>query len=116
APLDAPADPSSDYPARPEWYFLALFELLKYFKGALEPVGAVGIPVVVGGYLLALPFIDKKPTTAIRARIGLMIPLAIVGLVATALTLKTMAADAADEGFQKSRAVATARASRAIEL
>lgn len=26
APLDAPADPSSDYPARPEWYFLALFQ------------------------------------------------------------------------------------------
>ncbi len=29
ASLDAPADPSSDYPARPEWYFLFLFQLLK---------------------------------------------------------------------------------------
>ncbi|MBX3225167.1 MAG: cytochrome bc complex cytochrome b subunit, partial [Labilithrix sp.] len=38
APLDAPADPSSDYPARPEWYFLALFQLLKYFHGPLEIV------------------------------------------------------------------------------
>src|SRR5262249_32590008 len=26
APLDAPADPASDYPARPEWYFLSLFQ------------------------------------------------------------------------------------------
>src|SRR5262249_19349960 len=30
ANLDAPADPASaDYPARPEWYFLSLFQMLK---------------------------------------------------------------------------------------
>src|SRR5262245_26004306 len=34
--LGAPADPASGYDARPEWYFLPLFQLLKYFHGAAE--------------------------------------------------------------------------------
>ena len=34
--LEPPADPtSSDYIPRPEWYFLGLFQLLKYFPGRL---------------------------------------------------------------------------------
>ncbi|MFT7582017.1 MAG: ubiquinol-cytochrome c reductase cytochrome b subunit, partial [Myxococcota bacterium] len=33
--LDAPADASSNYEARPEWYFLFLFQLLKFFEGPL---------------------------------------------------------------------------------
>jgi len=34
ANLDAPADrDTAGYPARPEWYFLFLFQLLKYFEG-----------------------------------------------------------------------------------
>src|SRR5690606_4367464 len=37
APLSAPADPSQPYnAARPEWYFLFLFEFLKYFPGKSE--------------------------------------------------------------------------------
>src|SRR5262249_1332596 len=48
ANLDAPADLATrDYPARPEWYFLFLFQLLKYFPGDLEIVGTVVIPLVV---------------------------------------------------------------------
>jgi hypothetical protein len=54
----------------PEWYFLALFELLKYFEGALEPVGAVGVPMVVLGFLFALPLLDTKPNATLRARRG----------------------------------------------
>jgi ubiquinol-cytochrome c reductase cytochrome b subunit len=116
APLDAPADPSSDYPARPEWYFLALFELLKYFHGALEPVGAVGIPLLVGGYLVALPFIDKKQDRSLRVRVGLLVPVVLVALAGAGLTAKTLRDDARDEAFQRSRKIATARASRAAEL
>ena len=36
ANLDAPADPNTPYPARPEWYFLSLFQLLKHFQGRAE--------------------------------------------------------------------------------
>jgi ubiquinol-cytochrome c reductase cytochrome b subunit len=116
APLDAPADPASDYPARPEWYFLALFEILKYLPGSLEVLGAVGVPVVVGGYLVALPFLDRKPSRALRGRIPLLAPLALFGLLAAALTYGSMAGDAADPAFQKARALASQRSERSIAL
>src|SRR5688572_14508846 len=42
APLDQIADPADDnYVPRPEWYFLSLFQLLKYFPGPLEPIATV---------------------------------------------------------------------------
>jgi ubiquinol-cytochrome c reductase cytochrome b subunit len=116
APLDAPADPASDYPARPEWYFLALFELLKWFKGSLEPVGAVGIPLLVLGYLVALPLLDRGPDRSIKARARFLAPLAIFGLVAGLLTVQSRRADATDEAYRKARALADARADRAVVL
>jgi ubiquinol-cytochrome c reductase cytochrome b subunit len=116
APLDAPADPASDYPARPEWYFLPLFELLKHFKGPLEPVGAVGLPLLVLGYLFALPLIDKGPDRSVKARFKLLLPLALFGLVAGALTVQSKRADAGDAAFQRARALASERAARAVAL
>jgi ubiquinol-cytochrome c reductase cytochrome b subunit len=59
APLEAPADPSSQYLARPEWYFLPLFQLLKYFEGGAELVGTIILPGVAMGFLAALPFIHS---------------------------------------------------------
>ncbi|HWN95226.1 MAG TPA: menaquinol-cytochrome C reductase, partial [Methylomirabilota bacterium] len=42
ADLGAPADPSEPYSAaRPEWYFLFLFQFLKYFPGHTEIIGAI---------------------------------------------------------------------------
>ncbi len=50
APLDAVADPTdATYVPRPEWYFLSLFQLLKYFPGPLEPVATQGVPGPRGG-------------------------------------------------------------------
>src|SRR4030067_3540139 len=47
-PLEAKADPSdSSYTPKPEWYFLFLFQLLKYFPPNLEVVGVVVIPTLV---------------------------------------------------------------------
>lgn len=59
--LDAPADPTSQYLPRPEWYFMWLFQLLKYFPGwtAIFPVAI--IPGVIGGALMLLPFYDRNP-------------------------------------------------------
>lgn len=60
APLDAIANPSdADYIPRPEWYFLSLFQLLKYFPGPLEPVATMVIPGAVVGFFLLLPFVDR---------------------------------------------------------
>lgn len=57
ANLDAPADPSKAYPARPEWYFLSLFQLLKYFEGPQELIGTVIIPNGIFVLLALLPLL-----------------------------------------------------------
>ena len=59
---EPPADPSdSAYIPRPEWYFLFLFQMLKYFPGQLEWVGTVIIPTLGVLALLLLPFYDRSP-------------------------------------------------------
>lgn len=61
-PTEARADPTdTTYTPRPEWYFLFLFQLLKYFPGNLEVLGAMVIPGLFILLLLVLPFIDKSP-------------------------------------------------------
>jgi ubiquinol-cytochrome c reductase cytochrome b subunit len=45
ADLGAPADAANPYSAaRPEWYFLFLFQFLKFFPGDREIIGAIVIP------------------------------------------------------------------------
>jgi ubiquinol-cytochrome c reductase cytochrome b subunit len=48
------------YVPRPEWYFLSLFQLLKYFPGPMEPIATMVVPGVVVGFLLLLPFVDRS--------------------------------------------------------
>jgi menaquinol-cytochrome c reductase cytochrome b/c subunit len=60
APLEARANPAdTTYTPRPEWYFLFLFQLLKYFPGKLEVVGVILIPTLVILALFLLPFLDR---------------------------------------------------------
>jgi mono/diheme cytochrome c family protein len=61
APLEARANPAdTTYTPRPEWYFLFLFQLLKYFPGNLEVVGVVLIPLIVILVLFFLPLLDRS--------------------------------------------------------
>jgi len=56
------ADPNdTNYVPRPEWYFLFLFEMLKYFPGQIEWVGTAIIPGLAVLALLLLPFFDRNP-------------------------------------------------------
>jgi ubiquinol-cytochrome c reductase cytochrome b subunit len=60
AELGAPADGNEPYSAaRPEWYFLFLFQLLKYFPGETEVIGAMVIPGAIVGVLFLMPFIGR---------------------------------------------------------
>ncbi len=60
AELGAPADPSEPYSAaRPEWYFLFLFQFLKYFPGETEIFGAIIIPGLLLGILAIIPFLGR---------------------------------------------------------
>jgi ubiquinol-cytochrome c reductase cytochrome b subunit len=69
-PLEAVANPTaSGYVPRPEWYFLWLFQLLKYFKGNLEVVGTFLVPAVAVVLLLAIPRLDRRaPKTRVLVR------------------------------------------------
>ena len=63
AELGAPADPSQPYAAaRPEWYFLFLFQFLKVFEGwgaSGEFLGAIVVPGVVMAMMFLMPIIGR---------------------------------------------------------
>ena len=63
AELGAPADPANPYSAaRPEWYFLFLFQFLKLFEGhgaTGEFLGAIVVPGLVMGFMFVMPFIGR---------------------------------------------------------
>jgi len=86
-PLEAMADPSdASFVPRPEWYFLGLFQLLKYFPGKLEPLGAIGVPTLIIALLFLLPFLDPAPDRDPRARPRVS---AVVTLVVVAVSTLT---------------------------
>ncbi|HYZ72068.1 MAG TPA: cytochrome bc complex cytochrome b subunit, partial [Chthoniobacterales bacterium] len=90
APLERLADPTdATYVPRPEWYFLFLFQLLKFFKGAWEPVGSIGIPTLVIGLLFLVPFLDRSRAKAIRQR---TLAISFVALALAGWTALTAAA------------------------
>ena len=63
ADLGAPADPGHQYSAaRPEWYFLFLFQFLKLFEGYGETgefVGAIGVPSAVLLVMFLMPLVGR---------------------------------------------------------
>src|SRR5512138_4031356 len=83
-PSEPKADPSdTTYIPRPEWYFLFLFQMLKYFPGKLEWVGTALIPVVVILVLFFFPLLDRKTTrhySKRRIALGVM-GAAVAGMV-----------------------------------
>ena len=116
AELFAPADPASNFVARPEWYFLFLYQLLKYFEGPLQIVATVLLPGAVAVLLFALPWIDRAKTRRPGARWR---ALSLIGLLlagVTALTALAMVEDANNEGYQHGLVVAKEEAERARTL
>lgn len=60
AELGPQADPSSDYLARPPWYFLPLFQLLKYFPGKFTVIPTVILPGLLFTLIFLLPILDRR--------------------------------------------------------
>jgi ubiquinol-cytochrome c reductase cytochrome b subunit len=59
--LGPKADPSNTrYLPRPEWYFLPIFQWLKYWQGSRLGLGIVTIPLIVISLFVGLPFIDRR--------------------------------------------------------
>ncbi len=114
--LTAPADPSQPYnAARPDWYFMSLFQMLKFpvFKGALGLlIGAIIVPSILVTAVFLMPLIGKS-------RIGhwvnvVMLYLLIGGFVV--LTAMGFNHDANDEDYKRGVANAHADAKRLNEL
>jgi len=57
-PAANPAD--TQYIPRPEWYYLPIFQWLKYWHGAASVVGILIIPTVLVLAIIALPFLDRS--------------------------------------------------------
>ncbi len=58
-PTANPAD--ATYLPRPEWYYIPVFQWLKYWQGPLSVIGIVVAPALLFLALFALPFIDRSP-------------------------------------------------------
>ncbi|MFN7798719.1 cytochrome b, partial [Gemmatimonas sp.] len=86
APLGAPADPAEQFAAaRPEWYFLFLFQFLKYFPGKTEIIGAIILPTLVLLLIVAMPFLG-------RWRLGHRFNVGVLGVLLAGAGLLTVQA------------------------
>ena len=61
-------DLSAQFSPRPEWYFLFLYELTKYFPGKWTFVGAVLLPGLAFSLVLLAPFLDSGTERALSRR------------------------------------------------
>ncbi len=97
AELGAPADPSEPYAAaRPEWYFLFLFQFLKYFPGGTEIWGAIVVPSAILLIILLMPILGQW-------KLGHRFNLGFVGALlagAGLLTYLAMAQDRHDTNYK----------------
>lgn len=92
------ADPSdAAYIPRPEWYFLFLFQMLKYFPGELEWIGTFIIPTLAVLALFLLPFFDRNPARHFSKRKFAIVFMTIVMVGIVGLTLLAVATTPAQE-------------------
>lgn len=130
--LDAPADAAAtDYPARPEWWALPLFQWLKYFETpAGETFAAIVVPGVAAVLLLLVPVFfgaaegggaganDSGVTVKASKRVGwLRGAMVAAGVAAAGLSAQALRWDRrAESGYAAARARADREGVRAREL
>lgn len=67
---------------KPEWYFLWLYQLVRYFPGKSAFIGTVAIPMVSVLLLLLIPYIDRGKNGRLKAiAIGVILLLMCVVLM-----------------------------------
>lgn len=74
----------SAYQPKPEWYFLWIYELIRYFPGNWAFVGSLIMPILFAGLLFCIPFIDNG--NVMRRRVASLC-LAFLFLTVLILTL-----------------------------
>jgi cytochrome c553 len=81
------ADPgTTNFVPRPDWYFYFLFYLLRIFKWPdTVVIGTVGVPNILLGIMIALPFIDVRRERRLSRR-----PVAVVSAIVVVLAMGTL--------------------------
>lgn len=105
--LEAPADPEVEFDPRPEWYFMALRQLLQLFP---EPFGSHVLPGIAFAAWAGLPWIAERYRRLARG-VALTSFLAWLGLLGAGFY-----ADYTSPRYQRSQAAAAQRADLARRL
>jgi len=87
-----PANPAAgDFVPRPEWFFLAHYEILRVLPGKWQILGTFVLPNALLGLLVVLPFIDRGTERSPRRRKFATIAGLAVCAVLIGLTIKGVA-------------------------
>lgn len=78
------------YQPRPEWYFLWLYELVKYFPGKWVFIGTTVLPIGIFLLITLLPFLDKGSETSLRKRKRAVLIASILLISVVILTIRAM--------------------------
>jgi ubiquinol-cytochrome c reductase cytochrome b subunit len=113
--LASPADPTSPFDARPLWPFRWLFEL-RTLAGSAEQLVAMAAPAVFGGFLVSLPFIDRRSERSPGQRKLVLGVFAMLFSVMFSLTLASYASDDNDANLDGRRRKEAALSARARQL
>jgi quinol-cytochrome oxidoreductase complex cytochrome b subunit len=72
-------DFSTPFSPKPEWYFLWLYQLIRYFPGKQIIIGTTVIPLTAVLVLILIPFIDKGRRGRLKVLIaGMLLLLSFV--------------------------------------
>jgi quinol-cytochrome oxidoreductase complex cytochrome b subunit len=83
--LHGKADPlSTPEGIKPEWYFLWMYQLLKYFPQKVGPISGKFAGIITCGIIMAIvmvwPFIDRNPERNPKKR-AFVVSLGIIGII-----------------------------------
>lgn len=87
--LGPKSDPSdTQFLPRPEWYYVPIFQYLKYWQGSTALLGILVIPGIVGLLLVGLPFFDRslerrpwKRPVSVGLFTAVLLGLAVLGVI-----------------------------------
>ena len=97
--LGPPANPAdAQYVPRPEWYYLPIFQWLKYWHGSLSVLGIMVLPGVLVAAVIALPFLDRRAERRPWKRPVAMTSYGFVMLMLVGLALRSQYLDQHDVG------------------
>jgi ubiquinol-cytochrome c reductase cytochrome b subunit len=115
-PWEPRADPTDTaYIPRPDWYFMFLFQFVKYFPGYLEWVGILVVPGLFVLLLLLIPFLSRGRERRPRRRPVAMGILSIIAVSVVALTVEAYRTTPPSTGVEHGM-VLTARQLRGKQL